>query len=608
MRRIPWLVGLLIVVAPMVAHAQPWAGILSLSRAIDWGTAGVAGGVPNPTTVCATLNPGATAAQIISAINACPANQVVFLNAGTYNNITGLSITRSNVTLRGAGADKTKLSFSGNVFPNITPGASIAVWSGEQNDGFAPRHTAAWTAGYAKGTTLVTLSSTTGLAVGGLLVLDQQDSSDDGDIFVNTGATGEGGNNTARSGRAQIQIVTVTAINGLNVTISPGLYMPNWRASQSPGAYWGNTTVRGVGIEDMTLDHSGNNGSNTVDGIDFHNAANCWLKGVRSIINRNTASQTKNVRINHGARITIRDSYIYGPIDLGSEHYGVSYEVTSDILTENNILHGITSPFVPNDPMSGGVVGYNYSTGDRYAPTVTMHSGDEQMLLWEGNQGTGFVADVIHGHHHFITAFRNLWQGPNPEGTIIVWIQAYSRFFNIIGNVLGGSGTTVYETQGMTAETKTEVFGLGSRRSGSYGNVSDDPRVKATLMRWGNYDTVTGTSRFLPAEVPSGITNFANLVPAGQALPPSFYLSARPAWWSTPWGTPPWPAIGPEVAGGDVSGSAGHAHKIPARLCYENTPIDSAYGGANVRAFNASSCYAAVGQTVPAAPTSPVVQ
>jgi len=184
MRRIPWLVGLWIVVAPMVAHAQPWAGILSPSRAIDWRNAGVSGGIPNRTTICATLNPGATTAQISSAINACPANQVVFLNAGTYN-IGGLSITRSNVTLRGAGADQTKLVFSGAITPFLTPGASIAVWSGEQNDGVAPKHTTSWTAGYAMGTTVVTLSSTTGLVVGNLLMLDQQDdASDGGGVFV----------------------------------------------------------------------------------------------------------------------------------------------------------------------------------------------------------------------------------------------------------------------------------------------------------------------------------------------------------------------------------------------------------------------------------------
>src|SRR2546425_7284913 len=81
-----WLLFLpiLVLMVPGVAHAQAWSGILSSSRAIDWSQAGIPGGIPNRTTVCATLNPGATSAQIDSAIAACN-NGVVFLNAGTYS-------------------------------------------------------------------------------------------------------------------------------------------------------------------------------------------------------------------------------------------------------------------------------------------------------------------------------------------------------------------------------------------------------------------------------------------------------------------------------------------------------------------------------------------
>src|SRR6267378_3006141 len=103
---------LIIATTPAVVHAQLWSGILSQSRAVDWSNAGVQGGIPNRTTICATLNAGATAAQINSAISACPSNQVVFLNAGTYN-LTGLNFgSKNNVTLRGAGPDKTFLKFN----------------------------------------------------------------------------------------------------------------------------------------------------------------------------------------------------------------------------------------------------------------------------------------------------------------------------------------------------------------------------------------------------------------------------------------------------------------------------------------------------------------
>jgi pectin methylesterase-like acyl-CoA thioesterase len=106
-------VGALLGVSP---GAQAQQNIVAGSRAIDWSTAGVTGGIPNRTTICATLNPGATAAQINSAISSCPAGQVVKLNAGTYN-IGGVDFGggKSNVTLRGAGADQTFLVFNNDV-------------------------------------------------------------------------------------------------------------------------------------------------------------------------------------------------------------------------------------------------------------------------------------------------------------------------------------------------------------------------------------------------------------------------------------------------------------------------------------------------------------
>ena len=72
----------------MTAQAQ-----IAASRRIDWSQAGVPGGIPNRSTICATLNPGATAAQINSAIAAC-SNGVVYLNAGTYNLSAGITFYR----------------------------------------------------------------------------------------------------------------------------------------------------------------------------------------------------------------------------------------------------------------------------------------------------------------------------------------------------------------------------------------------------------------------------------------------------------------------------------------------------------------------------------
>src|SRR5206468_2541024 len=157
------LAGVMLFVAPAAAQAQPWSGIISSTRAVDWSSAGIPGGIPARTTVCATLSPGVTAAQINSAIAACPSDQVVKLNAGTYTLSDSVMFNnKSGVTLRGAGADQTKLKFT-NSNPSQScfgPPSNICFKNGELNYSAAPTHSANWTAGYAKGATSITLSST----------------------------------------------------------------------------------------------------------------------------------------------------------------------------------------------------------------------------------------------------------------------------------------------------------------------------------------------------------------------------------------------------------------------------------------------------------------
>ena len=161
---------------------------------------------------------------------------------------------------------------------------------------------------------------------------------------------------------------------------------------------------------------------------------------------------------------------------------------------------------------------------------------------------------------------------------------------NIVGNVLGKSGYhTNYERNYPSGSGSGDVsiYVLGKDAS----NTPTDAKTKTTLMRWGNYDVVTGAARFQASEVPSGLS-VRNPVPATQSLPSSFYLSAKPAWW----GARPWPPIGPDVTGGELAN--GVAYRIPARLCYENTSKTG-----SILNFNADNCYAAgTGTALPAAP------
>ena len=92
--------------------------------------------------------------------------QVVYLNPGTYNLASGIDFdNHSNVTLRGAGPDQTKLVFAKSM--NCSGmGGNICIRNSKNdiNWGGGPSNLANWTAGYAKDTTQITLDSTKGLS------------------------------------------------------------------------------------------------------------------------------------------------------------------------------------------------------------------------------------------------------------------------------------------------------------------------------------------------------------------------------------------------------------------------------------------------------------
>ena len=578
------------------AHAQPWSGILDPARAIDWSSAGVKGGIPVRPTICQTLSPGATATQINTAIANCASGQVVKLNAGTYNLTSGITFDgRSDVTLRGSGPDQTFLVFTGDGDPCMGQYSLICIPG--NNLGYygpgPPTNSASWTAGYGKGTSVITLSKTTGLSVGMFIVLDQLDNTSDPgtDIYVcaTTSCTDEGGTDYGRTLRQQRQMVQVASIAGTNVTISPGLYMPNWSAAKSPGAYWGNSTSlsHGNGVEDLSINGL-NSGSHSL--IEFIFTYDSWAKNVRGIYGPNPRSY---VSLYGSARCTVRDSYFFGSESesgVGSTHYGIEITNGFNHLIENNIVQRRVTPFI-SDGDVGSVWAYNFAINDYYfvAPSFMQasnysHESGNSMVLHESNQAVGIKGDIIHGTSNLFTFFRNYsigWETGKTSETMAVGLFSYNRYWNFVGNVLGQPG---YHTTYQGTNRSQTIWALGVPGN----TVPADPVVATTTMRWGNYDTVSGATRWVASEVPSGISKYPNPVPATQILPNSFYLTAKPAWYASN----AWPSIGPDVTGG--GGPGGHVIRIPARVCFEDVMRGTATDTAP-RTFNANLCYGSGG-------------
>jgi len=454
-RSLGWLWALALLAVPSTAAAQPWTGIIDPSRVIDWslGEAGVAGGIPNRTFNCATIAAyTGSAATINNALSACANNTsalaagggVVNLQAGTFNLTSGINLSGiSNVTLRGAGANQTKLVMTGSVScffgGSVCVGNSTPQTAATDGAGGTPAWVSNWTAGYAQGTTVITLASTANVSVGDVIVLDQtDDTSDTGNIYVCQHTTGTGPNGSpcsleggsyGRQGppvRSQTQLVRVTAKNGTNLTITPGLYMPNWSASKNPQAYGiGPNNGQNTGIENLSIDHTR---SGAGDGaFVIVNGYNNWIKGVRSltipaVMGGGNPSQLAHIWMLQTARFEVRDSYLYGVPDGQSRNYGLLYQSTTNILNVNNISQHVSNPHMLGTDV-GSVSAFNYSAdnwsteagGGQMPAIFDQHAAGLSMHLFEGNQGNQWNGDTFHGSANLNTVFRNLFIGQNPE-------------------------------------------------------------------------------------------------------------------------------------------------------------------------------------------------
>lgn len=595
------------------ANAQLWSGVLSSARATDWTGAGVVGGIPSYTVACATQpslvvgigNAAANTTSINAAIASCDASHnVVSLAAGTYN-FAGVDFAhKSNVVLRGAGANSTFLiATSGSSVSCFGLPSLICVFSTDNNY-FGSNTPTNWTAGFSQGTTAITVASTTGITVGKIIVLNQLDETTDNGNFFNCsltyaspGASGgcsyngpDSGNGT--TGRFQQEMFQVTAVNSGTgvVTLDHGLRNPNWAIGQTPQA-WVFTPITSDGIEDLSIDGSAN--STIIAAIEFYNALNVWVKGVRIVkANITPIWQLDTVHA------TFEQNYFYS--SQAADSFGVRSTAVSDTLIQNNIVQQIRVAILDEGPDNAPVIGYNFFINqlDNVTPSDSMweavrpHSGGDNYLLMEGNIANNYYGEDYHGTHLMQTSFRNFftgWEscatsgicGASPSKdyqTQAFMLDAYNRYTNEIGDVLGTPGYhTSYQVVANNAQAPTPgaVYNVGNGNGGLTTPVPGDSVVSTTFFRWGNYNSVDAVIRFCgnssdtgwvatcgsTSEVPSGISPYPNSIPTlgdtgiGQgALPVSFYLSGKPVWWPN---TIPWPPIGPGVTSGTLGQCSG---------------------------------------------------
>ena len=506
MKRI--LVTLIFLALTITAHAQLWSGIIAPSRTVTWqGNAGFPGNtLPDTswsqcvTSACNTVvsnGSSSTLAQINAAIASAPSDTWVRLPAGTYTLAGGLIISdyaseKSNVVLRGDGANSTIVNFSGSSTGGCNgdlvtlEGDCIYVNGGEENVCvFAGASTTSTvTAGtYTQGSTYLSITncgsstpavgSLSNLKVGSILIVDQLAETNDTGTIWNCAVTnpvtdvpgcagnGDGGgmrtngpcNTTTTCERVQVQGFVVVGISGSVVQVDQPLYLSQWRTSQQPQAWFATNTVSNVGIENMTLNATSETWTQSI--VNLLTCNKCWVSGLRTI-----DAQRSHIRTFYSTHNVITSNYMFKNQSGATSSYGFEIAGGWYHLLENNITQQITdSDPSCTAPCAGNVFDYNFDVDNAYTasdgyivPPFFLHAGGDVMNLWEGNIGPGFSTDNIHGTHDFETVYRNTlpgWQSQCEGGTcyaqtIPITLTAGSRYMNIIGNVLGQNATPAF--------------------------------------------------------------------------------------------------------------------------------------------------------------------
>ncbi len=566
--------------------------LIPSERKIQWNP-GIPGGIPHRTMVCANVKDppynakgdGVTddADAIQKAIDDCPPNHVVYIPEGRYYLSHQITLTKSNITLRGAGPDKTLLFF-GDVWRGFLVGSGTI--SGNYIDVVSGAH---------KDSDTITLSDASTINAGDYLIIDQENDPDyansnghegkctwcglgrcshDHNLYCPSWDNGktdvcneqgvcEGGNRTTGF------IIKVTSKSGNTITLEPRLYW-EFKSQFDPQVIKLEGVDEYIGLEDFYVTTKDKTGGYT---FEMGYCAYCWFKNIES-----SSSNQRHVWAYALYRNEFRDCFFHDvTCYIGNYGYGLSLQghVTATLL-ENNIFYSLGSPISFSAGGGGNVVAYNYvGNGIKEHPVcgkynhitpsgISIHGAHPIYNLFEGNVMNAFSSDFIWGSSSHGTIFRNRFIGYQPDSVKqmrAISLGKYSRYYNIIGNILGTDEVNfTYEIEGVDNDYcwyYPTIYFLCYKDGDTCLTEQCDPLVKQTLIRHGNYD-------FANRDI---IWNSS----MSHTIPDSLYLTQRPSWWDP---TLQWPPFGPDSSPED---------KIPAQLRFESLGWPSCGNGKKER-------------------------
>lgn len=455
-----------------------------------------------------------------------------------------------------------------------------------------------------QGSKSILLATAPNIHVGDIVLLDENTDNDPQVVYgPSFGPPGDGSRRWfTRQDRSLSQLVEVASVIGTTITFTTPITYPFHTANAAQmTVYTGGTFLHSAGIEDLFV--WGGMGGDGHGNIAIVNCAYCWVKNVEA-----AWSIGSSVGFYSTFRSVLRDSFIHETPDANPGGAGYLMTITngaSENLIENNIFWYGNKVVTMRGSGGGNVFAYNHtddSFGSSFphSPEAGVNAGHfttPHLELLEGNYSPNFKGDSYWGNSIYITVYRNwlsgsraarpplnayryqLSCGPLPygdySGRTAVDIQAYSFHHNFIGNVLGSEGQTLnnYGSQAcfdsqerafmpqVTTAAQWSTAGNNNAyimwQIGTYqatvnttGQWSFVDSTINTQTRNGNWDWVTKAQHWYGT---GGIVDGV----APMVLPPSLYLSAKPAFF----GSQQWPWVDP---------ATGHTAVLPAKYCFEH--------------------------------------
>jgi hypothetical protein len=576
-----------------------------------------------------TANASAFTSAFQAAINSAGAaatptsRKIVRLKAGTYyvapqvnsGGQVGIYVKVDNVTIRGEGAATTRIAAAGT----INDYGTVVLFGHRTGSSDASFAVQSVTADALKGSQTIQVANASAYVVGDIITIDHVDGPAvaNGPAFINggyiwfydgqyfkrqpsytwngpsTGAPGLGNisdlnsaNTAAKNAvpqwRSTMQETEITAISGNTLTIRDPLYI-DFPLSMSPQVWRTiplNTASipvgnRWDGIENIAVAGGNNNWGFPGGTVMFSYMAYSWAKGVEADGEKWTNDPSRpgkygyNLGLGRTYRCVIRESYVHGSADEnpGGQAYGIVVGAGSSAnLVENNISVNNNKPVALNSTGGGNVIAYNYvdqavlwnSPGWQESGIDDSHANFTHHDLIEGNWTPNLGGDTTHGNSGFHTHLRNYAHGTNLLGGGMsgnlraVGMDGWTHSHAYIGNVLNGG--SVYQTT-PSSQSGRPVYQLGNNYGGIGGNWDNGYSLNH-IYRDGNWDNVT---------------NGVVWASGAKAIPASFYLTSKPAFF----GSYTWPWIEPTG-----SSAAARVLTLPAKARYDaGTPFANPPGG-----------------------------